>query len=125
VNILQATYNAMRAAIRKLETAVDLFLIDGYPIPKFGYSHRGIVKGDGKSASIAAASIIAKVTRDRIMCEYDRIYPVYGFARHKGYPTEEHFEKLAIHGACDIHRRSFGPVAAAEEAKEWQQTGLL
>jgi len=126
VNILQATYNAMRAAIREINQKVDLCLVDGNPIPKFGFAHRGIVKGDAKSASIAAASIIAKVTRDRIMCEYDDVYPQYGFAKHKGYPTEEHIAMLSIHGICKIHRRSFGPVARAEEEKRvWAQTELL
>lgn len=126
INILQGTYNAMRRAVQQLAASVDLCLIDGSPIRTFGYPNISIVKGDSKSASIAAASIIAKVTRDRIMCEYDSVYPQYGFSRHKGYPTEEHMHLLAIHGACAIHRRSFGPVAKAEETKlAWEQTELL
>ena len=111
INILRATYRAMRAAISGMQVKADLHLIDGLRIPGFEYPHQAIVDGDCKSASIAAASIIAKVTRDRIMCKYDEIYPEYGFARHKGYTTEEHLEMLAIHGVCDIHRRSFEPVA--------------
>ena len=121
LNILQATYRAMRAAAAGLTVRADIFLVDGYPIRDFDHPQIGIVGGDGKSVSIAAASIIAKVTRDRIMCIYDGIYPQYGFARHKGYPTEEHLEKLAIHGVCDIHRRSFGPVAE-ELNLLWERT---
>lgn len=111
INILQATYRAMRAAISELDVRTHIFLVDGYPIRDFEHPQMGIVNGDAKSASIAAASIVAKVTRDRIMCEYDNIYPEYGFAKHKGYPTEKHLEKLEIYGICDIHRKSFGPVA--------------
>ena len=111
INILQATHRAMRGAIGGMEMRADLHLVDGLPIPGFEYPHQAIVDGDCKSASIAAASIVAKVTRDRIMCKYDEIYPEYGFARHKGYATAEHLEMLAIHGVCEIHRQSFGPVA--------------
>lgn len=110
INILQATYRAMRAAISGLSVRADIFLVDGYPIPGFEYQQQGIVDGDCKSASIAAASIIAKVTRDRIMCMYDEMFPQYGFAKHKGYPTEHHLRMLQMHGICEIHRRSFGPV---------------
>jgi ribonuclease HII len=109
INILQATYLAMKQAIRDLNMTVDLFLVDGSPIRDFGHPNRCIVGGDGLSASIAAASIVAKVTRDRIMCEYDAEYPQYGFAQHKGYGTKEHMQSLAIHGVCAIHRRSFAP----------------
>ena len=111
INILQATYRAMRMAINELSATADLFLIDGYPIRNFERPQMGIFGGDSKSVSIAAASIVAKVTRDRIMREYDSVFPEYGFAKHKGYPTEEHLEKLARHGVCAIHRRTFGPVA--------------
>ncbi|MCX6375299.1 MAG: ribonuclease HII, partial [Armatimonadetes bacterium] len=110
INILQATYRAMRAAVSGMTLQADLFLVDGYPIREFERPQLGIMDGDCLSASIAAASIIAKVTRDRIMCYYDGFFPQYGFARHKGYATEEHLEMLAIHGVCEIHRRSFGPV---------------
>ena len=111
INILQATYRAMRAAVNGLAVRADVFLVDGYPIRDFERPQIGIVDGDCKSVSIAAASIVAKITRDRIMCKYDDLFPQYGFARHKGYTTHEHLEKLAAHGICEIHRRSFGPVA--------------
>ena len=111
INILQATYRAMRAAVCGLSARPHLCLVDGYPIREFHLAQEGIIDGDCKSVSIAAASIVAKVTRDRIMRLYDGQFPQYGFARHKGYPTPEHLEMLAIHGACEIHRRSFGPVA--------------
>ena len=111
INILQATYRAMRAAVCGLSARPDICLVDGYPIREFHLAQEGIIDGDCRSVSIAAASIVAKVTRDRIMRLYDRQFPQYGFARHKGYPTPEHLEMLAIHGACEIHRRSFGPVA--------------
>ncbi|MDH7481642.1 MAG: ribonuclease HII [Armatimonadota bacterium] len=124
LNILQATYQAMRIAIGKLTTAADIFLVDGYPIRNFEFPQVGIIDGDCKSASIAAASIIAKVTRDRIMLNYDRLYPQYGFAKHKGYPTEEHLRNLAIYGPCDIHRKTFGPVAE-ELNLLWARQDLL
>lgn len=111
INILQATYRAMRAAINELTVKPDIFLVDGRPIRDFDRPQMGISAGDSKSASIAAASIVAKVTRDRIMCDYDAVFPQYGFAKHKGYPTEQHVEKLLVHGVCRIHRRSFRPVA--------------
>ena len=111
MNILQATYRAMRGAISGLGVQVDVVLVDGYPIRDLHLPQIGIVSGDTRSASIAAASVVAKVTRDRIMCKFDRIFPQYGFASHKGYSTEEHLEKLATHGVCEIHRRSFAPVA--------------
>jgi len=116
INVLRATYRAMRLAIRQLSVEPDFVLADGYPIRNFEYPHLGIVSGDCKSACIAAASIVAKITRDRIMCEYDALYPQYGFAKHKGYPTPEHIENLARHGVCDIHRKSFRPVAKELES---------
>lgn len=124
INILQATYKAMRLAVSKLGMRPDLCLIDGSPIRRFGYRHECIVEGDCKSISIAAASIIAKVTRDRIMCEYDKKYPKYGFANHKGYSTPEHRECLMKHGACAIHRKSFAPVAQ-ELYLLWERQDLL
>ena len=123
INILRATHRAMRAAISGMEVRADIYLIDGLPIPGFEYYHQAIVDGDAKSASIAAASIIAKVTRDRIMCKYDELFPEYGFARHKGYTTEEHLEMLAVHGVCEIHRQSFEPVAL-EINPLWERTEL-
>lgn len=111
INILQASYKAMHIAVRNMGVKPDLCLIDGSPIATFRYRHECIVDGDCKSISIAAASIVAKVTRDRIMCEYARKYPKYGFENHKGYSTPEHRECLMKHGVCAIHRRSFAPVA--------------
>lgn len=124
INILQATYKAMRLAVSKLGVRPGLCLIDGSPIRAFRYRHECIVDGDCKSISIAAASIIAKVTRDRIMCEYDKKYPEYGFANHKGYSTPEHRERLMRHGACAIHRKSFAPVAE-ELYLLWERQDLL
>lgn len=111
INILRATHAAMARAVKGLAAAVDHCLIDGLPVPAFPWSHDGIVKGDGKSLSIAAASIIAKVSRDRVMLDFAREFPEYGFERHKGYGTKMHLEALRLHGPCRIHRRSFQPVA--------------
>lgn len=111
INILQATYLAMRTAVTSLACRPDGVLIDGRPVPGFPLPHRGVVKGDSLSLSIAAASVIAKVERDRIMCDCAMIYPAYGFQKHKGYGTREHLESLKIHGPCPIHRHSFAPVA--------------
>ena len=107
INILQATYEAMREAISKLNKTPDILLVDAVHIPGISIKQVGIVKGDAKSVNIAAASILAKVTRDRLMLEYDKIYPEYGFASNKGYGTAKHIEALKECGACDIHRRSF------------------
>ena len=107
INILQATYEAMREAISKLNKTPDILLVDAVHIPGISIKQVGIVKGDAKSVNIAAASILAKVTRDRLMLEYDKIYPEYGFASNKGYSTAKHIEALKACGACDIHRRSF------------------
>jgi len=107
INILQATYEAMREAISKLNKTPDILLVDAVHIPGISIRQVGIVKGDAKSVNIAAASILAKVTRDRLMLEYDKIYPEYGFASNKGYGTAKHIEALKAYGACDIHRRSF------------------
>jgi ribonuclease HII len=110
-NILRATHLAMRRAVEALARIPDHCLIDGLPVRGFPIPHDAIVKGDGRSLSIAAASIIAKVTRDRLMREIDREFPQFGFARHQGYGTREHLEALRIHGPCRHHRRSFQPVA--------------
>jgi len=110
-NILRASHEAMRRAVRALATMPDHALIDGLPVRPFPIPHTAIVKGDGKSKSIAAASILAKVTRDRIMTGLDAVYPDYGFARHKGYATELHLDRLKSHGPCPIHRKTFLPVA--------------
>ena len=114
LNILRATHTAMRAAWELLDPRPDHVLIDGLTVPGFPCPQTALVGGDAISLSIAAASIIAKVERDREMEEMDRLYPEYGFAKHKGYPTPEHFAKLRLHGPCPIHRRSFAPVAQAE-----------
>lgn len=111
LNILQATHAAMARAVAGLAMAVDLCLVDGLPVRGFPHPHEGIVKGDGRSLSIAAASIIAKVARDRRMIEAAVEFPLYGFDRHKGYGTKEHLEALRRHGPCRIHRQSFQPVA--------------
>ena len=107
INILQATFLAMQRAIDKLDVRPDLALIDGNRAKDFGLPVRTIVKGDSLSASIAAASILAKVTRDRLMEELDEAYPQYGFAVHKGYGTKRHYEALREYGPCPIHRRTF------------------
>ena len=107
INILQATFLAMQRAMEKLDPAPELALIDGNRAKDFGLPVRTIVGGDGLSASIAAASILAKVTRDRLMEEYDGQYPQYGFAVHKGYGTKRHYAALREFGPCPIHRQSF------------------
>ena len=113
INILQATYAAMRLALAQLMIRPSHLLVDGYPIPMSPYSQTGIFGGDCKSASIAAASIVAKVTRDCIMESWDREYPAYGFRQHKGYGTPGHLDVLIRLGPCAIHRRSFRPVRPA------------
>jgi ribonuclease HII len=110
-NILQATLWAMARALDQID-GVALALVDGNRAPTLPCTVRTIVEGDGKSLSIAAASIIAKVTRDRIMVGHDATYPLYGFARHKGYGTALHQEALGRHGPTPLHRRSFAPIAA-------------
>ena len=107
INILNATYEAMRMAISNLKVAPDILLNDAVTIPKVSIKQVPIIKGDAKSASIAAASIIAKVTRDKKMTEYDKIYPGYGFADNKGYGSEAHIKALKKLGPTPIHRRSF------------------
>lgn len=107
INILNATYEAMRQAISQLDPQPTLLLNDAVNIPEVSIKQIGIVKGDAKSISIGAASIIAKVTRDRKMVEYDAMYPGYGFAENKGYGTAAHIAALKEIGPCEIHRRSF------------------
>jgi uncharacterized protein (TIGR00252 family) len=110
INILQATYKAMRMAIGRLKLKVQHILVDGRPVPIKLYPQTAIVGGDRKCYSIAAASIIAKVYRDRLMAQYDSVFPGYGFAGHKGYGTSEHLETIARLKPCPIHRMSFGGV---------------
>ncbi len=111
INILQATRKAMRAALAALRVAPAAVLIDAVTLPGLTMPQRSLVRGEDASVSIAAASIVAKVTRDRIMVEADLRYPVYGFARHKGYGTPQHLAALAGHGPSPLHRQTFRPVA--------------
>ncbi len=115
VNILEATRLAMRQALAALAAAPELVLTDYVALDGLGYPQKNLVKGDRRSASVAAASIVAKVTRDRIMEAADRDYPEYGFGRHKGYPTPEHRAALERHGPCPLHRRTFAGVAVQAE----------
>ncbi|HZK23930.1 MAG TPA: ribonuclease HII [Oscillospiraceae bacterium] len=114
-NILNATKMAMRRAILGLTTKPDYVLLDALELEDLPYPQQGIIGGDGLSASIAAASIIAKVTRDRLMCELAELLPGYGFAEHKGYPTREHRKAIAQLGATPFHRQSFMLLPAEEE----------
>ncbi len=107
INILQATFLAMQHAVEHLPTAADFALIDGNQMPKLVVDAQTLIGGDALSPSIAAASILAKVARDRYMVELDATYPQYGFAKHKGYGTKAHCEAILAHGACPAHRRSF------------------
>ena len=107
INILQATYEAMREAVGKLSVMPQLLLNDAVTIPEIQIPQVPIIKGDAKSVSIAAASIVAKVTRDRMMEEYDKVFPEYGFASNKGYGAQIHIEALKKYGPCPIHRRTF------------------
>ena len=108
INILNATKKGLTTALSSMEKKPDLILVDALTnIDTLGIPYRSIIKGDSKSYSIAAASIIAKVTRDRIMREYDEVYPEYGFAKHKGYGTAEHIAKIKEYGICNLHRLTF------------------
>jgi ribonuclease HII len=134
INIRQASWCAMQLAVadlgrRFIEAGAnhafplsagppDFVLIDGLPYGARPWQYEAIVKGDARSLSIAAASVIAKVTRDRMMIEYSEQFPAYNFARHKGYPSPEHLRALEAHGPCAIHRRSYGPVRAVEQRRE-------
>ena len=109
-NIYQATVDGMYGAINQLPVKPEAVLIDAIPLSRLAIPSKAIIGGDTVSATIAAASIIAKVTRDRLMKEYDKLYPQYGFAYHKGYGTKEHFGALKKWGPCPIHRRTFEPV---------------
>lgn len=113
LNILQATLLAMRRAVEALAMAPTEVLVDGTHCPRLACPTRAIVKGDRDVLAIAAASILAKTARDALLCDLDRQYPLYGFARHKGYGTALHLAALAEHGPCPLHRRSFAPVAQA------------
>lgn len=110
INILQATHLAMRTAVDKLSQKPDFVLIDGNPVKSMPYPNLSVVKGDAKCAAISAASIIAKVHRDREMCKYAELYPEYGFELHKGYGTAAHIEAIRQYGPCPIHRKTFAPI---------------
>ena len=118
-NILQATQQAMKMALGRLKPRPDQAVIDGYALPTQIIPNKGVIKGDQTVDVIKAASIIAKVTRDNMMEQYDIIFPVYGFKKHKGYGTREHMDKLQLNKACAIHRKSFKPVAAAMPTLSW------
>ena len=120
LNILQATLLAMRRAVQGLRLRPTLALVDGNRLPQLDMPAEAIVKGDARVAAISAASILAKVTRDRWCAELHDQYPQYGFAGHKGYGTAEHLAALRAHGACPQHRRSFAPVARALQAAPTQ-----
>ena len=112
MNILKASLMAMRKAVVELKSKPDFVLVDGeYAIPNISYPQFSIIDGDALCQSISAASIVAKVTRDRIMERFQKMYPAFTFAQHKGYGTAAHLKELKIHGPCDIHRKSFRPVA--------------
>ncbi len=121
INIRQASWLAMREAVadleRRTQTPADYVLIDGLPYGAGPWPYEAIVKGDARSLSIAAASVLAKVTRDRLMQQFDVLFPLYGFARHKGYPAPLHLRALAEHGPCAIHRQSYAPVRRAVEMR--------
>lgn len=110
LNILHASLLAMKRAVEGLHIQPQHVLVDGNKLPQWHYSAEAIIQGDGKVEAIGAASILAKVTRDREMVEFDKQYPQYGFAQHKGYPTKVHMQALADHGPCILHRRSYAPV---------------
>jgi ribonuclease HII len=119
IGIQQANYAAMARAVAALVPPPDYVLVDGFQVPGLAQAQLRLIKGDARSLSIAAASIVAKVTRDRLMVAHDAAFPGYGFARHKGYGTAEHLAALARLGPCAIHRRSFAPLARGHE------TGVL
>lgn len=120
VNILRATFIAMKQAVSGLKINPELCLVDGnHIIPNLNLKQEAIISGDAQSAAIAAASILAKVTRDKIMLEYAAKFPEYGFEKHKGYGTKMHMEALKKYGACPIHRQSFTPVRLCLQEQKW------
>ena len=114
INILQAAHRAMSLALQQLQPPAQHVLVDGRRVKSLPFPQTSLIKGDARCYSIAAASVLAKVTRDRIMTGYDRQYPGYGFAEHKGYGTPQHYASLAKRGPCAIHRRSFAPFRPIE-----------
>ena len=117
INILQATWRAMALSLSGLDRLPDLALVDGNPVRGLPCSSQNIVKGDAKSLSIAAASIIAKVTRDRLMVDLDRQFPEYGFSRHKGYGTKAHIEAIRNYGPLECHRKTFRPISELNQGE--------
>jgi len=117
INILQATWKAMAEAVAQITPLPDLALVDGRPVRGLPCKSKSIVKGDAQSLSIAAASIIAKVTRDQLMVEMDAQFPEYGFARHKGYGTKAHLAAIYCHGPCPHHRKTFRPVSELNQGE--------
>jgi len=117
INILQATHRAMNESLARIRPAPQHVLVDGSRVKSLRFPQTPLVKGDARSYSIAAASVLAKVTRDRLMVSYDQTWPAYGFAAHKGYGTPEHLAALTEHGPCPIHRRSFAPLRLAPEVE--------
>lgn len=111
INILRATWKVMAEAVAQIKPGPDLALVDGNPVQGLPCRSRNVIKGDAQSLSIAAASVVAKVTRDRLMLELDAQFPQYGFAKHKGYGTQEHLAAIRRHGPCVHHRKTFRPVA--------------
>jgi ribonuclease HII len=109
INILQATHRAMNIALAELKVKPEHVLVDGLPVKSITFPQTALVDGDALSFSIAAASVVAKVTRDRLMVQYHQQFPMYGFADHKGYATPEHYAAIKLHGPCSIHRQSFAP----------------
>jgi ribonuclease HII len=114
INILQATHRAMNEALAQLQPPPEHVLVDGRPVKTMRFPQIGLVKGDARSYSIAAASVLAKVTRDRLMLQFDRQFPGYGFAEHKGYGTPQHLAAISKLGPCPIHRKSFAPLKPKE-----------
>ncbi len=114
INILQAAHRGMNLALKQLDPVPQHVLVDGRPVKSLSVPHTSLIKGDCRSYSIAAASVLAKVTRDRLMKELDSLYPLYGFAEHKGYSTPQHLAAIAAHGPCPVHRKSFSPFRPVE-----------
>ncbi len=119
INILEATHRAMNHALAQLRPSPQHVLVDGRPVRSMRFPQTALVKGDARSYSIAAASVLAKVTRDRMMLEFDKLYPGYGFAGHKGYGTPQHYAAIHELGPCPIHRRSFAPFRPAEREMDF------
>lgn len=125
INILQAAHLAMRLALEQLQPAPQHVLVDGRPVKTMRIPNTPLVKGDARSYSIAAASVLAKVTRDRLMTQYDAQFPGYGFAEHKGYATPQHLAAIAELGSCAIHRKSFSPFRVTPENLELFDDGAM